>query len=397
MGSKLRLITVDDDAEVRAFVRNIGVRMGYDVVEISDPTTFAEVVAKVKPRIIVLDLNMPGLDGVTLLRQLQAGKSDSKLIFLSGCDSRTLRTVQDLAKAYGLDAIGAVKKPPTVAAIEGLLKSTALPPPEFVAQDLEEALVEGDISVYYQPKVHWREDRWVIESVEALARWQHRTFGLLTPAAFIPLAEQSGLIDTVTQIVIDQTVCQLRDWSSCGLNLAAAVNLSPLLLNDLAVPDRINGVLQKYRVDCSRLTVEVTESAAISDARDAMDVLTRLRVMGVGLSIDDYGTGSSSLLQLFRMPFNELKIDQCFVARIPESEEARRIVQATVDLAHSLKITACAEGVELQSMLDFLQSIGCDMAQGYLISPPMPAAEVAGFVQRWNPEPARETRRTGSR
>src|SRR5690606_20498081 len=142
-------------------------------------------------------------------------------------------------------------------------------------------------------------------------------------------------------------------------------------------------------VEPARLGIEVTESAAISDSQNAMEVLARLRVLGIGLAIDDFGTGSSSLLQLFRMPFNELKIDRRVVKDIPDPDDARRIVEATVNLAHSLNIRACAEGVESDQVLAFLQEIGCDMVQGYIVSKAVPARDLGELLRRWNGEPER--------
>lgn len=385
MHSKLlRLVTVDDDPEIRTFVRTIGHRLGFDVIEIPDSTNFSKVIAEASPRVIVLDLNLPHADGITLLRQLQAEQCNASLIILSGCDARTLQTVRDLATAYGLHVLGAVRKPPSVNALEPLLRSVMSTAPVFDAKDLQEALHRREIVVYYQPKAHWINERWVVQSAEALARWQHPKVGLVGPAAFIPLAEETGLIGKLTEVVMEGAVNQLRNWLALKIDISIAVNLSPMLVSDMELPDRMRSLMQKHHVPCSRLTLEVTESAALPESQKAMDTLARLRVLGFGLAIDDFGTGNSSLLQLFRMPFNELKIDRCFVSRVLESEEARRIVQATVDLAHSLGLTACAEGVESGPMLEFIQSTGCDMAQGYFISHPLPAEQIGQVATQWN-------------
>jgi EAL domain-containing protein (putative c-di-GMP-specific phosphodiesterase class I) len=198
----------------------------------------------------------------------------------------------------------------------------------------------------------------------------------------------------VTETVIEQSVNQLRIWLGQNVDLGLSVNMSPLLVNDLNLPTIIGNLMHKHHVDRSRLTLEITESAALAESQIAVDILARLRILGIGLAIDDFGTGNSSLLQLFRMPFNELKIDRSFIAEILESEEARRIVQATVDLAHSLGLKVCAEGVESVPELEFLQTIGCDMVQGYLISRPLPAEKIGSMVHQWNQEPQRGAKRS---
>ncbi|MBN8279429.1 MAG: EAL domain-containing response regulator [Gammaproteobacteria bacterium] len=385
MNTKPGLVTIDDDRDSRAFIRTIGTRLGFAVTEVSDPSTFAQTVRQLQPAVVVLDLNMPNSDGITLMRQLRELKSEAYVLAVSGCDTRTLQTVSELGRGYGLKILGTVQKPATVAAVEQLLRSTNLAPANIGPKDLQDALNEGHVKVHYQPKLHRRDGEWRIGSVEALARWHHPQLGPIPPLQFVKLAEESGLIGRLTDTVMNQSLQQVRLWGNAGIDMPVAVNLSPLLVADLALPDRIRGLLQKYRVESTHFAMEVTESAAITDSRDAMDVLTRLRVLGIGLAIDDFGTGSSSLLQLFRMPFNELKIDQCFVMRIPENDEARRIVKATVDLAHAIGISACAEGVESQAVLDYLRAMGCDMAQGYHISAPVVPEKIPALVAQWNP------------
>jgi EAL domain-containing protein (putative c-di-GMP-specific phosphodiesterase class I) len=163
-----------------------------------------------------------------------------------------------------------------------------------------------------------------------------------------------------------------------------AVNLSPQLLNDLAFPDQVARMASQMGADARRIVFEVTETAAMFDPGTTMDVLTRMRVKNFGLSIDDFGTGYSSLKQLYLMPFSELKIDTSFVRDVFAHEDARTMVETMVLLAHKLRLTACAEGVETQEILDFLDSVGCDRAQGYFIGKPMPGTVLEGAVREWN-------------
>ena len=212
-------------------------------------------------------------------------------------------------------------------------------------------------------------------------RWQHPELELVMPDEFIPLAERTGLIGALTDVVLREALEQVKLWQDGGHRLSVAVNLAPQLLSDLEFPDRISDLLGEYRVDASAMMFEITESGAMADVALTMDILTRLRVKGVGLSIDDFGTGFSSLVELYRMPFSELKIDKSFVMDIGKGEEAAVIVCSLVTLAHNLGLTVCAEGVETQEALDLLQSLGCEKAQGYLIGKPVPATELIEFLQ----------------
>ena len=245
--------------------------------------------------------------------------------------------------------------------------------------------IAREIQVHYQPKAtRVAPNRWIVEGVEALARWQHPSLGFISPARFIPLAEKNGLIRRLTEQVLEMSLAQCRAWDAAGLQLSVAINLSPQLLNDLAFPDQVARMAAQVGADARRIIFEVTESAAMFDPGTTMDVLTRMRVKNFGLSIDDFGTGYSSLKQLYLMPFSELKIDTSFVRDIFAHEDARTMVETMVLLAHKLRLTACAEGVESPEILDFLDSVGCDRAQGYYIGRPMPGAALESAVREWN-------------
>ena len=220
--------------------------------------------------------------------------------------------------------------------------------------------------------------------MEALARWNHPSLGFISPARFSPLAEKNGLIRRLTEQVLETSLAQCRMWDAAGLQLSVAINLSPQLLNDLAFPDQVARMAAQVGADARRIIFEVTESAAMFDPGTTMDVLTRMRVKNFGLSIDDFGTGYSSLKQLYLMPFSELKIDTSFVRDIFAHEDARTMVETMVLLAHKLRLTACAEGVESQEVLDFLDSVECDRAQGYFIGRPMPGDALEHAVREWN-------------
>ena len=307
------------------------------------------------------------------------------MLVASGMDQRVLATAQQIGKAQGLAMLGALQKPILLADLE--VDAAPVPARGLADQSggaRSGARCAGD-PVHYQPKAtRIGPNRWIVEGVEALARWHHPSLGFISPARFIPLAEKNGLIRRLTEQVLEMSLAQCRSWDAAGLQLSVAVNLSPQLLNDLAFPDQVARMAAQVGADPRRIIFEVTESAAMFDPGTTMDVLTRMRVKNFGLSIDDFGTGYSSLKQLYLMPFSELKIDTSFVRDIFAHEDARTMVETMVLLAHKLRLTACAEGVESQQVLDFLDSVECDRAQGYFIGRPMPGDALERAVREWN-------------
>ena len=338
-----------------------------------------------QPTVVVLDLQMPGADGIELLRYLGERGSKAQVLVASGMDQRVLATAQQIGKAQGLAMLGALQKPILLADLELMLRQCLRADSPINPAVLEAALDAHEIQVHYQPKAtRVSPNRWIVEGVEALARWHHPSLGFISPARFIPLAEKNGLIRRLTEQVLETSLAQCRVWDAAGLQLSVAINLSPQLLNDLAFPDQVARMAAQVGADARRIIFEVTESAAMFDPGTTMDVLTRMHVKNFGLSIDDFGTGYSSLKQLYLMPFSELKIDTSFVRDIFAHEDARTMVETMVLLAHKLRLTACAEGVESQQILDFLDSVECDRAQGYYIGRPMPGDALERAVREWN-------------
>jgi diguanylate cyclase len=242
---------------------------------------------------------------------------------------------------------------------------------------LRRAITGGELVLHYQPTLDLRTGR--VDAVEALVRWQHPERGLVFPDAFIELAESSGLMASLTDEVVRQALAQSRRWVDGGLQLTVAVNVSPSNLVDEHFPDLVAGLLTRYRLPASSLILEVTESLLMADRERAARVLSRLRGAGVGVAIDDYGTGYSSLAYLATLPVTELKLDRAFVSALGESERAAAIVTSTLQLAHALGLVLVAEGVEDQETADALQALGCDVLQGYHLSKPLPADQ----LERW--------------
>jgi diguanylate cyclase (GGDEF)-like protein len=248
-----------------------------------------------------------------------------------------------------------------------------------LAGELRDAVANRELVLHYQPKLELRTGR--ITGAEALMRWHHPKHGMIMPDRFIPMAERSGLIRALTLWVVEEALRQNQRWKQDGIRMPVSVNLSTRDLIDVQLPDDIGRLLEQWRVPASRLELEITESVIMADPMRARGVVARLREMGVLVAIDDFGSGYSSLGYLKRLPVNDLKIDKSFVLGMSEDEGDGVIVQSTIDLAHNLGLRVVAEGVETDEVWARLEAMGCDVAQGYLISAPLPAARFVEWLE----------------
>ena len=239
-----------------------------------------------------------------------------------------------------------------------------------ITGELRRAIEDDQLSFYYQPKIDLSSGR--VVGAEALIRWRHPELGFVPPDEFIVLAEQTGLIGALTAWTFERALAQVADWRALGLELAVSVNLSARTLHDEALPDMVAGALERWSVPPSLVTVEITETAIMLDPERAARVVGRLHDLGLHLSVDDFGTGHSSLAYLKRLPLDELKIDRTFVMQMTDNDDDAVIVRSTIDLAHSLGLEVVAEGVESEQHLRLLSGLACDTAQGYFISRPVP-------------------------
>jgi diguanylate cyclase (GGDEF)-like protein len=251
-----------------------------------------------------------------------------------------------------------------------------------LASALREAAEQGQLRLHYQPKIDLASNE--IVGVEGLAYWDHPTRGLLPPGAFIPIAERTGAIRHITGAVLTIAVEQLQAWPD--KTLSVAVNLTAIDLLDNEFPQRLSDLLDKHGVDPSRLCIELTESTVMADPERSGKILERIGATGVRVSIDDFGTGHSSLAYLKNLPVHEMKIDRSFISDLTVSLHDRMIATAAIQLGHSLGLTIVAEGVETPDVHNALRGLGCDVAQGYLYARPLPPDELETFLQTWGPE-----------
>ena len=388
----LRILVVDDEE----FVLNLSVKvlhkLGYDAV--STASNGHEAIEKILTTdpvfdIVICDLNMPEMDGVELLRHISQKDFSGGIILLSGEDERMLETAHDLAKARNLNVMGAIQKPLKPDAVKGLLKAfkprekrKSWAPQESITEAELKAGIDGDeLQLVFQPKVSISTGE--ITGVETLARWVHARRGILGPGTFIPLAERCGLINDFTCSIYRKAMHQAGEWLAKGITLKISINVS---VNTFTLPEFdlfLVKTAQQEGVELSNVILEVTESQVMNNAMDCLEILMRLRMKKFGLSIDDFGTGHSSMQQLKRIPFSELKIDRAFVYGAANNKSARAILESSVLLAKNLNMAIVAEGAETREDWDLVEAVGCDYVQGYYCAKPMPDDELMTFMEKW--------------
>ncbi len=332
--------------------------------------------------LIISDLSIPKVDGIQLLRLISVRQTEAAVVLISASGRRLLASAEDLARTRGLRVLGALEKPIRADDLQRMLSTfeeaarpSAKPAgPLPSAAELRTAIEGDEIQVYVQPQLEAHNG--ALHGVEALARWYSPSRGVVPPANFVPLAEETGLIDELTELMLRRSVAVCGNWNRAGLKTNISVNVPITSMCRLNLPDTILMLAERHGLEARQITLEITEGGFMQDPVRSLDVLTRLRLRGIGLAIDDFGCGYSSLQQLKRMPFNELKIDCSFVMAMFKDRESYSIVKSNLDLGHELGLRTVAEGVETREHWDALRELGCDLVQGYHIARPFPAAQL---------------------
>lgn len=379
---------LDDDVALCVFLREVAESAGFGTSVAHDGRDLAALIAA-EPMLFVLDLAMPGVDGIEVLRHLAAARFAGQLVLISGFDLLMLHAARTLAEMQGLHVAGVLTKPIRAQALRALLEGPRpdecknVAAPEIALADLARGIDNDELVLHYQPQVRLSDGAWV--GVEALVRWQHPQHGLLLPASFVALAETGGLALALTRKVID---IALREFPGAAAAKAftgsLSINLPPAAMTDVGIPDAIVTAVEAVGRDTVRFMFEVTETSVSPDPTMALDILTRLRLKGFALSIDDFGTGHSSLEKLKFLPFSELKIDLGFVSVADTDASARVIVENSIALGRKLGLTVVAEGVESETLWRWLRGAGCDLAQWYFISRALPLDQIAQWKARWD-------------
>lgn len=407
-GPGMQILLLDDDPFVlrllqiqlrsfslrkRGFSQLVGCESGEEAVRLLEEgaSTYG---------LIFCDLQMPGMDGVEFVRHLVRLGYDGALVLMSGEDERILMAAQQLARAHGLQVLGALRKPmfpETLRSVLDSMLSDSQPPVGeesepvvYTPGELRRAIGAGELVNHYQPKIDMQTGE--VRGMEALVRWQHPQDGLVPPAGFVPMAEKSGLIGDLGRTVLAQALRDAAAWNAAGHALHVAVNVSLDNLVEIDFPDTLARMAADAGLPLDKLVLEITESRLQDNAALQLDVLTRLRLKQVGLSIDDFGAGHSSFTHLRDLPFAEVKIDRGFVHGAASDASLQAIVDTSLDLARQLRLGSVAEGVEDREDWEYLRRAGCEMGQGYLIARPMPASEVESWLKSW---PARRAELVG--
>jgi EAL domain-containing protein (putative c-di-GMP-specific phosphodiesterase class I) len=308
---------------------------------------------------------------------------------MSGANDQLLTTVRKLAELQGLTVLGQIHKPVTPEAMQALLRNTSAVPAErrlvsrgIVAtpEVIRAGIAADEFSVWLQPKVNARTLEPV--GVEALARWRQADGSYVPPDLFIVVAEREGIIGELSRVLVAKALKEGARLHAAGFPLKISVNLSAMWLDDLNLPDLMLQSVLAVKLVPADIILEVTETGVAKDMAIALDVLTRLRLKGFGLSIDDFGIGYSSFEQLGRIPFTEMKLDRSFVSRGSKDSAAHAILESSMDMACKLELVTVAEGVETQAELELMRDLGCDAVQGYLIAKPMPIDELIQWLRQ---------------
>jgi EAL domain-containing protein (putative c-di-GMP-specific phosphodiesterase class I)/FixJ family two-component response regulator len=384
----INILAIDDDSDICELISATAEANGLHCIATTDPSAFFDALTP-ETSLIVLDLVMPGIDGVELLRLLGQRRCRADIVLISGVGKRIIETAEELAFAHGLSTVGHLEKPFRVTDLEEILKkhaqSIAAPitrPKSSIAvddTDLRKAIERDEFVLHYQPQIDIATGN--VTGLEALVRWKHPDRGLIFPDDFIARLEELGLIDQLSLLVFDRgltEMCKLADKS--GLTPMLSLNVSALSLNDLKFPDTLAALIAAHGLSPQRIVLEITETGLIQNLTHSLDVLARLRMKQMQLSIDDFGTGYSMMQQLRNIPATELKIDRSFVGNMHCTESDRVMVRKTIEIGHELGMRVVAEGVETEAQLNFLRANGCDIAQGYLFSRPLPVNDLLGWL-----------------
>ncbi|MGF1623826.1 MAG: EAL domain-containing protein [Alphaproteobacteria bacterium] len=374
------LVLDDDSAALTAICATVR-RIGPECTGFQSSQALRDALCGTPADLILLDVRLGAgdVDSIEFLRGLAAAKCPSAILLISGVDARLRRSVEAIGREYGLNIVGGLAKPfdgDRLRQMFAEISGTTAPVNggEAALSELHRALRNQEFVLHYQRQVDVQSGE--IVGVEALVRWMHPQRGLLPPSEFLALAESSGLINPLTDWVLDEALRQLRAWWNQGMPKGSmSVNVPAKRLTDISFSGVVLAALARHDIPGSALKLEVTETGVMTDVITALDVLTQLRLKDVTLSIDDFGTGHSSLIKLRQIPFSEIKIDRSFIVDLDGDEECALLTRTIIDLAHSLNIRVVAEGVETEAALRILHRLGCDYAQGYFIAYPVAAAE----------------------
>jgi EAL domain-containing protein (putative c-di-GMP-specific phosphodiesterase class I)/CheY-like chemotaxis protein len=339
--------------------------------------------------IAIVDLDLPGMDGLELIRNLATLDCATRLVVTGKQPPALMFSIETLAQDYGLDLLGTIAKPVTPPKLKAVLDNYVPPKappaneswPRFTFNDIGIGLQKRQFEPFFQPKIELATGQ--VKGLEVFARWRHPEYGVLTPAAFIHALEENNRIDFLDWTMIEQSLECCRRFHDQGTPISISINVAPETLAHPNFIRQITACINRHHLMPDYVTFEMPESSVLTSDPNFIERLVRLRMMGFGLAIDDYGTGRSNLQLLARIPFSELKIDRSFVDGASKKLALGTVLKSCLGLAHNLNRMSVAVGVETRQDWDFLQGLGCTYAQGYHIANPMEASSFPGWLEDW--------------
>lgn len=387
------VLLLDDDEFTMLYLEEMLRDMGLaDVRMETDGRRALEVMQRQPPGLLIFDLNMPNFDGIEVMRSLADMQYSGAVILLSGADKHILQSTQILVEQYGIRMLASIKKPASREQLSDALGHYLDQWPEsrvgylaggdeLSTEEVRAGIASGCVLPFFQPKVATNGRK--VKGVECLARWRAADGKVLGPQTFIPVVEAQGLSKDFLVALLMPTLALMAAWRAEGLEFGLSINITADNLEQVDLPDFLEREMARHQIPHKFLTLELTEGRLYSKSRAALDVITRIRIKGFNLSIDDYGTGYSNLDSLKKMPFNELKVDRSFIVGAVSDPKTAAILQSTVTLGKALDLRTVAEGVESEQDFALVKSLAIDEVQGFGVARPMPASELASWIAQW--------------
>jgi len=374
-----RLVVVDDDLVSSATIGRIARGCGFDAIITTDADDFQSRVLSWEPTVIALDLSMPEMDGYQAMTWLAKQGCKAHILIVSAHELARLEEAEAAGGSLGLNMAGVFQKSQSLEKLRDVFREIYDTAGVLSIQDISNALSNREFRLVYQPQVDLKSGS--ITGFEALARWDHPRRGSIPPSIFIPMMEANEIMSEFTCRILEMALSDMREWNG-AMDGKVAVNVSAAIYGTTGIDEMVRAQCIEKDIDIRRITIEITETAAMTEAGQVGDYLKRLNELGAQISIDDFGTGYSSLVKLHQLPFSELKIDGSLILDCASDPRNSILVRAMIDLAHNLNKKVVAEGVETLATFEWLRECGCDVAQGYFIGRPMPPSDVIPWLRQ---------------
>ncbi|TVU90749.1 EAL domain-containing response regulator [Vreelandella titanicae] len=370
-------LIIDDDPDVRLLGKTLLSQHGYEVLTAGSLGELVRQPALLNAELILLDFGLGEFTGLDILDYLYDLRIKASILFISSCSQETAALAITAGKTMGFHMLGFLAKAKLFTDLASFLEPLKKAPKAPTSDELARAIQDNQLFLAYQPQIDLQNNH--VIGAEALVRWQDPQRGVLYPDSFIPLAEQSNQMVSLTWYVIELALQQQAQWQAQGWHLNISINIPAAFIQAEGVLEAFDQLTQRHHAVLSKITLELTETAGVECLGYANYVLKALRQRGCQLALDDFGTGHSSLTQLYRLPFSELKIDRSFVSLIDQDKEALVITASIIDLGKRLGLTVVAEGIETAAQHALLAEAGCPVGQGYFLSRPL----TAGAFNAW--------------